>query len=156
VPRTEYLARGLLAQCTWLGRSAIFAWLDLLRMESSESKVRRGAAWMWPKEGWPAQHGAREKREARSGKSVCQFGRNCHGGAPGARGYRGVGGGGGGTPLQIGLGCTLVDVHPEWHPQRRWLDLDFESAAAGGGGYPAPVFVGAAPSTLTCGTCASH
>jgi hypothetical protein len=23
---------------------------------------RRGAAWMWPKEGWPAQHGARERR----------------------------------------------------------------------------------------------
>jgi hypothetical protein len=48
-------------------RSVIFAWLDLLRMESSGSKAiskaRRGAAWMWPKGGWPAQHGARERRE---------------------------------------------------------------------------------------------
>jgi hypothetical protein len=44
-------------------RSVIFAWLDLLRMESSGSKARRGATWMWPKEGWPAQHGARERRE---------------------------------------------------------------------------------------------
>jgi hypothetical protein len=27
------------------------------------ASARRGAAWMWPKEGWPAQHGARERRE---------------------------------------------------------------------------------------------
>jgi hypothetical protein len=44
-------------------RSVIFALLDLLRMESSGSKARRGAAWVWPKGGWPAQHGARERRE---------------------------------------------------------------------------------------------
>jgi hypothetical protein len=54
-------------------------------MESSGSKARRGAAWMWPKEGWPAQHGAGvSKREAGS-----QFGRNYHVGAPGGRGYLG-------------------------------------------------------------------
>jgi hypothetical protein len=52
-------------------RSVIFAWLDLLRMEmeSSESKARRGAAWMWPKEGWPAQ-AARSTEQERGGKSV--------------------------------------------------------------------------------------
>jgi hypothetical protein len=66
-------------------RSIIFAWLDLLQMESSGSKARRGAAWMWPKEGWPAQHAARSKREAGS-----QFGGNYHGGAPGAGGAWGA------------------------------------------------------------------
>ena len=53
-------------ECARPDRSVIFAWLDLLRMESSGSKARRGAAWMWPKEGWPAQHGARERREVSS------------------------------------------------------------------------------------------
>jgi hypothetical protein len=67
-------------------RSVIFAWLDLLRMESSESKARRGAAWMWPKEGGlaPAQHGARERREV----SLVEI-TTYHGGAPGGRGYLG-------------------------------------------------------------------
>jgi hypothetical protein len=31
--------------------------------DSTGASARRGAAWMWPKEGWPAQHGARERRE---------------------------------------------------------------------------------------------
>jgi hypothetical protein len=46
-------------------RSVIFARPDLLRMEPSGSKARRAGApaWMWPKEGFPAQHGARETRE---------------------------------------------------------------------------------------------
>jgi hypothetical protein len=34
------------------------------REDSTGASARRGAAWsMWPKEGWPAQHGARERRE---------------------------------------------------------------------------------------------
>jgi hypothetical protein len=33
---------------------------------STGANARRGAAWMRPKEGWPAQHGARERREVSS------------------------------------------------------------------------------------------
>jgi hypothetical protein len=51
-------------------RSVIFAWLDLLRMESSGSKARRGAAWVWPKEGWPAQLVPRSTEQESGGKSV--------------------------------------------------------------------------------------
>jgi hypothetical protein len=40
-----------------------FCLADLLRRESSRSKARRGAAWLCPKEGWPAQHGARARWE---------------------------------------------------------------------------------------------
>jgi hypothetical protein len=76
-------------------RSVVFAWLDLLRMGSSESKARRGAAWMWPKGGWPAQHGARERREV----SLVEI--TTGGGAPGGRGYLG-----GKKNLEIGHGCN--------------------------------------------------
>jgi hypothetical protein len=73
-----------------------FAWLDLLRMESSRSKARRGAAWMWPKEGWPAQHGARarERREV----SLVEITTGVHRGAGGTWGAK--------KALQIGHGCN--------------------------------------------------
>jgi hypothetical protein len=44
-------------------RPQIRYWPDLLRRESSGSKARRGAASLWPKGGWPAQHGARARWE---------------------------------------------------------------------------------------------
>ncbi len=55
------LSRGIGDLCK--RQSVILAWLDLLRMESSRSKARRGAAWMWLKVGWPAQHVERVRRE---------------------------------------------------------------------------------------------
>jgi hypothetical protein len=55
-----------------------------LRMESSGSKARRGAAWMWPKEGWPAQHGARERR----GVSLVEITTGVHRGAGGTCGAK--------------------------------------------------------------------
>jgi hypothetical protein len=91
-----------------------------LRMESSGSKARRGAAWMWPKEGWPAQHGARERREVSFVEITTGVHRRGAGGTWGAKKY-----------LQIGHGCNYIDVHPKWHPRGRWLN--FESAAAGAG-----------------------
>jgi hypothetical protein len=67
MPRASKGFTGFLCQfeCAWPDRSVVFELPGLLRMESSGSKARRGAAWMWPKEGWPAQHGARERREVR-------------------------------------------------------------------------------------------
>jgi hypothetical protein len=79
--------KGLFCQfeCTWLGRSVSFAWLDLLCMESSGSEARRGAgAWMWPKEGWPAQHGARERWEV----SLVEITTGVHRGAGGTWGAK--------------------------------------------------------------------
>jgi hypothetical protein len=83
-------------------RSAIFARPDLLRMESSRSKARRGAAWMWPKGGWPAQHGARGRREV----SLVEIATGVHWGAGGTWGAK--------TNLQICHRSTLVEVH---HPK---------------------------------------
>ena len=72
-------------ECARPERSVVFAWLDLLRMEStSRSKARRGAAWMWPKEGWPAQHGARERREV----SLVEITTGVHRGAGGTWGTK--------------------------------------------------------------------
>jgi hypothetical protein len=54
---------------------------------------------MWPKEGWPAQHGARERRE------VSLVGITTgHGGAPGGRGH--LGGGGDTSKLAMDYGCN--------------------------------------------------
>jgi hypothetical protein len=53
------------------------------REDSTGASARRGAAWsMWPKEGWPAQHGARERR----GVSLVGATTGVHR-APGGRGY---------------------------------------------------------------------
>jgi hypothetical protein len=62
--------------------------LASLRMESSGSKARRGAAWMWPKEGWSAQHGARERREV----SLVEITTGVHRGAGGTWGGKHVSG----------------------------------------------------------------
>jgi hypothetical protein len=66
----------------------------LLQMESGGSKARRGAAWMWPKEGWAVQHGARERREV----SLVGITTGVHRGAGGTWGAK--------IALQIGHGCN--------------------------------------------------
>ena len=71
---------------------------------------------MWQKEGWPAQHGARERREV----SLVEITTGVHRGAGGTWGAK--------KNLQIGHGCNYIDVHPKWHPRGRWLN--FESLAA--------------------------
>jgi hypothetical protein len=110
--------KGLFCQfeCTWLGRSAICAWLDLLRMESSGSKARRGAAWMWPKEGWPAQHGARarERREV----SLVEITTGVHRGAGGAWGAHKKPPGFATDPLRSRCRCTPKGIPV---PRGRWL-----------------------------------
>jgi hypothetical protein len=78
---------------------------------------------MRQKDGWPAQHGARERREVLSLVEITTY----HGGVPGGRGYLG----GKKKTLQIGHGCNYIDVHPKWHPRGRWLNS--ESLAAGTG-----------------------
>jgi hypothetical protein len=48
------------------------------------ASARRGAAWMWPKEGWYAQHGARERREV----SLVEITTGVHRGAGGTWGTK--------------------------------------------------------------------
>jgi hypothetical protein len=92
----------------------VFARLDLLRMKSSGSKARRGAAWMWmwpkEKEGWPAQHGARRERREVS----LVGGRNYHGGGPGGRGY--LGGKINTSKLAMDVIRSMCTPNPKWHP----------------------------------------
>jgi hypothetical protein len=105
--------------------------------DSTGANARRGAAWMWPKEGWPAQHGARERREVSSvfgGKLP----RGCTGGP-------GVPGGQKKTSklaVDVIRSMSMCTPNGKWHPQRlpealvRWLDFEFRgrcrSAAADG------------------------
>ena len=52
--------------------------------DSTGASARRGAAWMWPKEGWHAQHGARERREV----SLVEITTGVHRGAGGTWGTK--------------------------------------------------------------------
>jgi hypothetical protein len=77
---------------------------------------------MWPKEGWPAQHGARERREV-----SLEVGGNYHGGAPGGRGYLGDKK----RPSTLAMDvirsmCTPNGISRE----RRWLEFEGAAAAA--------------------------
>jgi hypothetical protein len=58
------------------------------------ASARWGAAWMWPKEGWPAQHGARERREV----SLVEITTGVHRGAGVPGGQK--------KYLQTGHGCN--------------------------------------------------
>jgi hypothetical protein len=132
---------GLVCQfaCARPGRSVIFAWFDLLRMESSGSKARRGAAWMWPKEGWPAQHGARGSR----GVSLVEITTGVHRGAGGTWGAK--------KRSKLAMDVIRSMCTPNGIPrERRWLD--FESAAAGIRHYTAGGRGVTGPSALGAGS----
>jgi hypothetical protein len=119
-------------------RSVIFAWLDLLRMESSGSKARRGAAWVWPKEGWPAQHGARERREVSF--LIC------------ARGPRGHPGSKKKYPKNC-HGPKTVEVHPKGHPRGRWGSFESLAAAQKGQKKNSDFFIAFELSIVLCSPC---
>jgi hypothetical protein len=68
---------------------------------------------MWQKEGWPAQHGARERREV----SLVEITTGVHRGGRGTWGAKK-------KYLQIGHGCKYIDVHPQWHPRGRGLKFE--------------------------------
>jgi hypothetical protein len=116
---------------------------------------RRGAAWVWPKEGWHAQHGARERREV----SLVETTTGVHRGA-GGRGY-GVPGGWGAKKKPpnwpwMQLGRCAPQMPSAWHPQRReargeserrWLDFESWVLRA----LPLPPLPAAGPWASGCG-----
>jgi hypothetical protein len=67
------------------------------------ASARRGAAWMWPKEGWPAQHGAIERREV----SLVEITTGVHRGAGGTWGTKK-------NPSKLAMDVTT-------RPKRVWM-----------------------------------